>query len=292
MTTTINKQEQQYQKPSSGTIIGGIIAGTIANRATTSVSQVIAPTFLKKITEINSSVDADEFKKIENATEEAIKFNNLNKKVSILKATEENTDEIKKAISKEIDKSPAKFLPKKFREVFKKMQYEQLQFGQNAFYAPKSKKILVPEGKFGLALFHEIGHAINDNLSKTCRLLQKCRIINILATPIAMIALFKTKKAPNHEPKNKLDKTTTFIKNNAGILTFASFLPLLAEEYIATRKGNKLAKKLLEPKLAQKVAQSNKIGLLSYISLATFSSLGIFCGKTVKDAIAKEKAIN
>ncbi|MBQ2611149.1 hypothetical protein IJF81_02015, partial [bacterium] len=85
---------------------------------------------------------------------------------------------------------------------------------------------------------------MNANLSKFGKILQKCRPMALLAIPVSQIALWKTKKAPGEEPKNGLDKTTTFIKNNAGKLTFLAFLPTLLEEGLASVKGNKLAKKL------------------------------------------------
>lgn len=130
---------------------------------------------------------------------------------------------------------------------------------------------------------------MNANLSKIGKILQKNRALAMLSLPIALIALLKTKKAPNEEPKNKLDKITTFIKNNAGKLTFATFLPTIAEEGLATIKGNKLAKQLLDPELAKKVAKTNALGLSSYILLATLSAIGIHLGVKVKDAIAKPK---
>lgn len=132
---------------------------------------------------------------------------------------------------------------------------------------------------------------MNANLSKFGKILQKCRPMALLAIPVSLIALWKTKKAPGEEPKNGLDKTTTFIKNNAGKLTFLAFLPTLLEEGLASVKGNKLAKKLLNPELAKKVAKTNALGFSSYALLATLSGLGVYLGTKVKDAIASKKLV-
>ena len=76
----------------------------------------------------------------------------------------------------------------------------------------------------------------------------------MLALPIALIALLKTKKAEGEQPTGVVDKATDFIKNNAGKLTFATFIPTLIEEAMASIKGNKMAKELLNPQMAKKIA--------------------------------------
>ena len=149
----------------------------------------------------------------------------------------------------------------------------------------------MPEYKLSLAGFHEAGHAMNANLSKVGRFLQNCRKAPLLSMPIAAIALLKTKKAPGEEPTSKTDKATTFIKENAGKLTFAAWLPVLAEEGLATLKGNKFAKQLLNPELAKKVVKTNAYGYSSYLLAAVLSGVGICAGTKVKDAIASKKEI-
>ncbi|MDD3436331.1 MAG: hypothetical protein PHC64_04165, partial [Candidatus Gastranaerophilales bacterium] len=102
---------------------------------------------------------------------------------------------------------------------------------------------------------------------------------------------WKTKKAPNQEPKSTTDKTTTFIKENAGKLTFATFIPMLLEEGLASIKGNNFAKKVLSLELAKKVSKTNALGFLTYLGLTTLLSLGIYLGTKVKDAIAKPELV-
>lgn len=169
--------------------------------------------------------------------------------------------------------------------------YLTVNLGKNAFYSFNSKKIIMPEKGLSLAVFHEAGHAANQNFSTIGKMLQKCRGLSLLSLPISIIALFKTKKAPNQEPKGAIDKTTTLVKENAGKLTLATFIPLLLEEGLASIKGNNFAKKTLSPELVKKVSKTNALGFSTYLGLAAFSSLGTYLGVKVKDAIAKPKLV-
>lgn len=287
-----NIQEQQYKKPGAGAVIGGVLAGSTVNSLTSLSGQFVKSGIMNKIGKLNNLITADEFSQVEKAVSDTIKKSGLEAKgVGIIKATAENADEISRIMSKQLDKTFFKYLPKQVKEVVGSIYSSQVTSGENAFYSSASKKIIMPEKKLGLALFHETGHAMNANLSKFGKILQKCRPMAMLMLPIAAIALYKTKKAPEEEPKNNLDKATTFIKNNAGKLTFAAFLPTLLEEGLASLKGNKVAKQLLSPELAKKVAKTNALGFSTYLLTAVLSSLGIYLGTKVKDAIAKPEPV-
>lgn len=287
-----NIQEQQYKKPGAGAVIGGVLAGSTVNSLTSLSGQFVKSGIMNKTGKLNNLITADEFSQVEKAVSDTIKKSGLEAKgVGIIKATAENADEISRIMSKELDKTFLKHLPKQVKEVVGSIYSSQVTSGENAFYSSTSKKIIMPEKKLGLALFHETGHAMNANLSKFGKILQKCRPMAMLMLPIAAIALYKTKKAPGEEPKNNLDKATTFIKNNAGKLTFAAFLPTLLEEGLASLKGNKVAKQLLSPELAKKVAKTNALGFSTYLLTAVLSSLGIYLGTKVKDAIAKPEPV-
>ncbi|MDD3013398.1 MAG: hypothetical protein PHC34_06810 [Candidatus Gastranaerophilales bacterium] len=105
------------------------------------------------------------------------------------------------------------------------------------------------------------------------------------------ISLFKTKKAPNEKTDSTIGKTTDFIKDNVGKLTFMAFVPMLAEEAMASIKGVGFAKKVLDPSLVSKVAKTNKLAYLTYLGVALASSIGISLGVKAKDAIAKPKLV-
>ena len=106
---------------------------------------------------------------------------------------------------------------------------------------------------------------------------------------IGAIAIFKRKKAEGEETNGVFDKVTTFIKNNAGKLTLASMLPMVAEELKASARGNALAKKILSPELAKKVVKANRWGALSYIATAGVTALAVCLGSKIRDAIAGPK---
>jgi len=290
MNTVSNQEQNCYKKPGTGAVIGGLIAGSFVHGLADMPHSIGAPIIMARAAMLSNSLNKDEFSQVEKAVKETIKRSGLEDKgVSIIKTTAENKDEVAKIVQKEIDNSPLKYLPKGLKDSLGKKIYSQMTSGQNACYTFASKKILMPEKELCLALFHETGHAMNANLSNIGKALQKCRIATALGLPIALIALLKNKKAEGEKPKNDLDKTTTFIKNNAGKLTFATFIPMLLEEGLATAKGNKFAKEILSSNLAEKVVRTNSLGFMTYLLLATTSSLGIYLGTKVKDSIARNK---
>ncbi|MDD3593099.1 MAG: hypothetical protein PHX18_00555 [Candidatus Gastranaerophilales bacterium] len=185
-----------------------------------------------------------------------------------------------------------KILPYRLKELLIRGPLNMLEVGKNAFFAPKGNKIVIPTGgKFSLAYFHEIGHAMNANFSTVGKILQKMRPLTMLVLPIALLSLLKTKKAEGEQPQGIWDKTTTFIKNHAGKLTFAAFLPVLVEEGLASIKGQKLAKSILSPELLAKVSKNNKLAYLTYLGLALASALGVALAVKIKDKIAHRKPI-
>jgi len=288
------QQEQEYKKPGIGAIIGGVVVGSTVQGLVSVPHKLIAPKIMGKVGEISRSLTEDEFSSVEKAIKETVEQSGLAEKgVGIVKATAKNADEISKIITKELDNHVImKYLPEQIKGFMGTIFHSVVESGQNAFYTFKSKKIIMPEKELSLALFHEAGHAANQNLSKIGKVLQKCRGLTILALPISMIALWKTKRAPNQEPNSTAGKTTTFIKENAGKLTLATFIPMLLEEGLASIKGNNFAKKVLNPELAKKVSKTNALGFSTYIGLAALSSLGIYLGTKVKDAIAHPKAVD
>lgn len=159
--------------------------------------------------------------------------------------------------------------------------------GYNSFYVAKSNKILINTNKQSLAGFHEIGHAINNNSSKFWRTIIKTRgLTTALPFWIAAIAICKRKKAEGETSTGAMDSATTFIKNNAGVLSLASSVPIIAEELKASQRGNKLAKELLSPDIAQKVIKSNRLGAMTYIVGAGAMALATVAGSKIRDFIA------
>ncbi|HNW26099.1 MAG TPA: hypothetical protein PLG15_00175 [Candidatus Gastranaerophilaceae bacterium] len=280
---------QNYKKPSFWNYAGGVAAGSLISRLPSVLLNQVSMLSEKKYKKL-IQLNADEFKNVQEAVNKTFSSSRLSEKgVSILEVTQKNIKEVTEAIKATIDKN-MRFRSKEFREMWTKIEVETTMSGDAAQYLTESKKILFDK-KSLMSAFHEIGHAVNGNLSKMGKIMQKCRSLSFLAVPIALIALLKNKKSPDEKPKNKIDKFTDFIKRNAGKLTFISALPMLAEEALASIRGNSFAKKALSPDLAKKVAKANFAGFCSYLGLVVASSIGIFLGIKVRDAIVKPKNV-
>lgn len=150
-------------------------------------------------------------------------------------------------------------------------QIKSIVAGENAGFSQAEKIIMINTEKIGLAGFHEIGHAMNNQSSKILRGIQAIKghsKVLSLAIPIAALFIDKT----NNESQNRLNKAGNFIKDNVGKLTALSLLPIVVEETIATVKGQKLAKKAL-PKAVLKNATK-----FHMTSIATYALSAITCG--------------
>ena len=64
---------------------------------------------------------------------------------------------------------------------------------------------------------------------------------------------------------------------------------MLIEEGMATAKGHKYAKKLLNPKLAKKCLKGNMIAYTSYLLAATLGALATTCAVKIKDYAIEKK---
>lgn len=171
----------------------------------------------------------------------------------------------------------------------KKQQICSAKQGLNSYYfAGKYNKILTNTNKQPLAVFHEIGHSINENSSKLWKSVAKCRNLSVFGPLlVGAIALTTPEKQDGEKTSGVIDSTTSFIKKNATTLTLASFVPMLAEELKASQRGNKLAKELLSPELAKKVLKYNRYGAATYIVGALAATTAVAVGTKVKDWIYK-----
>ena len=162
----------------------------------------------------------------------------------------------------------------------------QVKTASNACYLPHAKAVMIPDKKLVLSGFHEIGHALNANKSKFWNFLQNNRKACMVATSIiSTISLLTKKRADDETPAKGIEKVTHFVKKNAGVLTFASMLPVIAEEAMATIKGNKLAGKMLDANLLKKVKMCNALGLSTYVLSAIGMAISTVAAIKVKDSI-------
>lgn len=282
---------KEYIEPSWLAIGGALATGTVASSFVKTTGKLSASYFGHKFMDC-SKYSKTEAASIFRAANKGLAQAGLAKDVKILKATPKQIPTVEKALLKEVNSNWfTKLLPERFKKFLVSGQTEMFATGKNAAYVPGSKKIIMPADKLSGAVFHEIGHAKNANLSKIGKLLQKGIMLPLLAAPIALIALWKTKKAEGEQATGVVDKTTDFIKNNAGKLTFATFLPMLIEEAMATFKGNKMAKTFLKPELFKKIAKGNALAYMTYLLGAVATGAGVFVATKVKDSIASRKEV-
>ena len=156
----------------------------------------------------------------------------------------------------------------------------------------KANSVVLSKDYLHSAGFHELGHAMNWNLSKIGRFLQKCRPISICAPMVlGLYGAFSKKSKPKTENGELTtgQKTNNFLRDNAGKLTFIAALPMLTEEGMATAKGHKYAKKLLNPKLAKKCLKVNMIAYTAYLLAATLGALATTCAVKIKNCAIEKK---
>ncbi len=151
----------------------------------------------------------------------------------------------------------------------------------------KGNSVLINMKKLPAALFHELGHAYNFNKSEFWRGMQKLRMPGmILGVILSLVpALTSSKKSKNGQELSFGDKINNTLRESAPALAFLSFTPAIAEEGMATIRGNSWAKRLLDPELYKRVVKSNKYGLLTYVLAGAGLAISSWCGKVVKDKL-------
>lgn len=290
MTRIIRTDSGDYRKPTAGQNVVGIVAGSVVAGTVQMLPQRVGPLLINNMKKQARTCDADVLIK---GVERAKKLSKLDRHgVEIINVKDaKSVERFKNAI---LD-----CIPKKMRNRFKSLYDTQatvaakiVKKGNNALFAMNTNTIGVNMKKLGTATFHEMGHAMNRNCSKIGKFLQKMRMPAMaLGAIIPLVGLCKRKKAEGEEPKGFFDKATTFIKNNVGKLTTLAFVPIIAEELMATAKGNKLAKKVLSPDMFKKVVKTNRFGAASYIGVALAAGAAAWAGSKIRDAIAKPKQV-
>lgn len=301
---------RQYQKPGFVKTTAGVVAGTTAFQVASLAAMPAGIFASHKMQALNKGLNSDALRIGLNQALGTSGMANAGVKIVDLKTSANNPLKSAAAplggISKPFgisDKLKTITEPKQATSFFGRVKakiiealkdqanpYGAAKAGRNAFYNPATNQVVLNTEKLGLSGFHEIGHSINANSSKFWGRMQKLRKFSMFA-PLAIgaIAIFKRKKAEGEETNGVFDKVTTFIKNNAGKLTLASMLPMVAEELKASARGNALAKKILSPELAKKVVKANRWGALSYIATAGVTALAVCLGSKIRDAIAGPK---
>lgn len=221
------------------------------------------------LSKYNGALSAKEIAALENAADNYLKNSKLNGVVKMSRI--------------ETVKPSAKELLRSFASPFGTK--EQIKYGLNAAFDNDANEIILPKGKLVLSSFHEMGHALNYNFSKIGKSLQNVRLplllgaaaISSFALSVATLNDTKKKPAKGDDPKNaeqkesKSNKFIKFLKKTLPALPMVLMTPVVAEEALASFKGNNIAKEALKdvkdelPNLAKKVKLNNAIALTSYI---------------------------
>ena len=261
----------------------GIAASAIVLAPMTPVGRL----YVNGVRNLNTNVDKNELRA---AIDEALSSSNTGTK--ILDFSNKTPREIQKLYNDFLNKKKKNIPKKEFFNKLKKVTLKRVLApyvnGNNAGFFSGKNRIFVNVDKFGTAVFHEIGHAINYNSSPFWKVIQKMRVPLVYApSAFLLVSLFKRKKLEGEEPKNGFDRATDFIKNNAGKLSMLAMVPVIAEELKATLRGNKMARKLCSPDLYKKVVKTNTLGAITYISAALLTGLSVYAAGKIKDSIAK-----
>ena len=282
-------QERKGKKvaPSVAAGIGGVALGTMAKNGVNAVAKIPNKHIMNTITNLCSE-HADSFEQVSGVINQTLKNKGvLDKGVRILDAsTKEGAEAVTRVMSEELKRNKLfERLPESSREFASEIVGSIFTSGQNAAYLPKTKTVVLSGEKMGLTAFHEAGHAINANASKIGKALQTCRGTSLLSIPISLIAVLKRPKLEGEEPQGAVDKATTFVKKHAGKLTFATFLPMLIEEGMASIRGCKMAKSV-SPEIFKATCKVNGLAYLTYLGLALAAGIGVAVSRNIRDKIA------
>ena len=282
---------KKYQKAGLANAAGAVFVANMAGGATNMAVRKLSHIPLDNLDKLTQNLDKDTFKQ---AADKAFANSGLAEKgVKLLDATNDNKNVVKESLQNALPNWVNKYpkLKNFFNKKFDKISNTIIS-GRNACYIPRANTILINKDKMSWAAFHEMGHAMNKHMGGIGKVLHKLRAPMVLLTSVALFtALFKRKKAEGEKPEGFFDKTTTFIKENAGKLAFAGMVPTILEEGLASIKGAKLAKNLLSPENLKKLNNLNARALLTYIGGATAAGLSAFVISKVRDAIAAPKEI-
>ncbi|MBR6163477.1 hypothetical protein IKQ26_06280, partial [bacterium] len=261
--------------------------GSVARTGINSVSKMPNKHIMNRIKGLCEE-NKDSFEQVTSAVQNALKDKGvLEKGVKIIDATTEaGAREMEQVIKEELSRNRLlKGTPNVSKDLVSSLMTSMFQSGENAAYLPHTKTVVLSGDKLGLTVFHEAGHALNANASRIGKALQACRGASLLSIPIGLIAVWKRPKMEGEEPKTPVDKATTFVKKHAGKLAFASFLPMLIEEGMASIKGCKIAK-TVSPEIFKATCKVNALAYLTYLGIALASGIGIAVARNIRDKIA------
>ncbi|MEI7473466.1 MAG: hypothetical protein WCK67_01700 [bacterium] len=304
---TSNKNDDKNKKELNPTLkyVAAVpvayVANAAVNKATSSfLNAFIFPNFNKYN---NQSIGLADQEGIELANK-FLKKANLENKVELVVAdsSPQITSKIKDLIFKDSSDNIIIKLFKAFKSVELNQRIDkfvnvlsvdltsQIVQGDNASFLPSLNKIVVAK-KQSMYLFHEIGHSINANSGKFINsFIGASRMFPAFIPVILACTAFKSNKIEKTDKNNNpINKVVKFIGNNAPVLGALSFLPMLAEEGLASIHGLKFLKDKLPTSVFNKILKSNALAFSTYLVTGLGAIGGLKLAQVCKDTIDKPK---
>jgi len=278
------KQEENVKPKKTGTA-GATWAAIGAGTAAATVSSVASIPIIKGFTNISRNLSPENIAKVNEAADKIItNTTNLGQKGVKL---------VDKILSVKLTE-----LPDMIEGLLGNTSLA-ISEGYNAAFIPKKtfhgseigNIITINRDKLSLASFHEIGHAFNYNNSSFWKAMQKSRSwCMVIAGALALIpAITKESKSENGEELTAGQKFKNKLRNISPLLAFGAMTPMLAEEAMASIRGCKFAKPLLDKNLYSKVVKTNVTAYGSYLATAAGMALFAIVAKAVKDKMVDKK---
>ena len=212
-------------------------------------------------------------------------------KINFIDETAESLEHLKDVIETETKQNTV------LRRRISQNSFETFKEGANAAFFPKVNEIVVNSKSLYTSVYHEIGHAMNKNGNFFTRALQKCGVItpygvSVLAPVFLAVGLLhKTDKTKSDVEKTKAEKTLDFVSNNAGKLTLATYIPMLAEEGLASYRGLKEAAKYLSKDTIKGLTKNYLKAWGTYAAGAAVVSAGVAVGIKFAEKIREKKEV-
>lgn len=275
-TDSTNYQISKKQKDSAL----GTIAAIVTSSATGYAIQPFSNFAISKMIKINKDLADIDKKKMKQAALEILDEKNLSQK-GVKLNDYRKVNEILNGFDESVANGKSAF--------FAGIKGIENVFGGKMFI----NEVVCNMEKLPAAIFHEIGHAFNANNSTFWRTVQKMKKHSLpIAGYIALYCALTKKAVPKKEGNMELtkgQKVKNFVRENSGKLAFIATLPMLAEEGMASIRGNSWAKEFLSPDLAKKVSQHNKFAYITYLATAVGFALSAYTARKVKDYFVDKK---
>ena len=279
----------------SPSTLGTAVAFTVPYAMKKTIIPNVTSQALSRMYKVNASLSQPEKDVLEKAADEALKLAKVDKKGVKFERVNEHTvlSQPEQAVIDAIEKSK---LPKRLKEIRKETllpKYCAMK-GHTAFFNAITNVITYNKEKLPLAAFHEIGHSMNKFYSHVGKSFQHIRMKNRkTAGVISMLALLAPSKTEqNMKPQTNDDKLIGKFRDYSGLLVAGAMAPTVIEEGMASYKGNKLAKKLLNPELLKKVKTTNLAGFITYAVSPIVLGLGTYLGVQAKNNIIAHNVTN